>query len=111
MPDLDSRSESLVSRSARENAGIMLAWSTTLPVSAGKLAASATIPKEKISAKAAPVNHAPAVEERRRMVSDQNLTAGGVWAVSLAVNSAIGLFARKAVIAHSMPGKVLSSVL
>ncbi len=43
------------------------------------------------------------------MVDGQNLTVGGVWAVSLAVNSAIGLLDRNAVIAHSMPGKVLSS--
>src|SRR5476651_230839 len=111
MPDLDSRSDSLVSRSARADAGMMLAWSTTLPVSAGKLAASAASPNETISAKAAPVNQATAVEERRRTADDQNLTAGGVWAVSLTVNSAIGLFARKAVIAHSTPGKVLSPVL
>ena len=41
----------------------------------------------------------------------QNFTGGGVCAVSLAANSAIGLLARKNVEAQSMPGNVFSSVL
>ena len=87
----------------------MWASSTTLPVNGGKLAAKAANPNNRDSAK--PAIHAPALERPGRMVDDQNLTVGGVWAVSLAVNSAIGLFDQNAVIAHSMPGKVLSSVL
>src|SRR5471032_1591558 len=67
MPDLDSRSDRLVSRSARAGAGMMLAWSTTLPVSAGKLAANTASPNETSSARPAAVSQAPVVEGRRRM--------------------------------------------
>ena len=42
MPDLFSRSLSLVSRSLRPCDEMMFAWSTTLPVSGGKLKANAT---------------------------------------------------------------------
>src|ERR1700722_11079636 len=111
MPDLVSRSVSLASIAWRDSAGMMLAWSTTRPVSAGKLAANAAASNIRTdNARQAPVRDrardrgrrgdvAP-IRPLRSVAQDQNFTCGGFCASSFAWNSAIGLLDRKKVAAH-----------
>ena len=110
MPDLASRSASFGSSAVRVSAGMTFAWSTIRPVSAGKLSGEgAQRPRQSERPESAAAGQT--VQTRHGDAPRQNFTCGGVCALSFAANSAIGLFERKKVEAHSTPGKVLSSVL
>src|SRR5215467_5763640 len=124
MPDLVSSSASFDAMALRVSAERILAWSTTRPVSAGKLGAQtampvnnsamrttsgrARLPTEKKDEMRPAVIGAPF---NRNYGASQNFTCGGVCALSFAANSAIGLLVLRSVEAHNSPGNVLRVVL
>src|SRR3974390_2400355 len=70
MPDLDSSSASLVSSALRVAAGMTFAWSTTRPVSAGKLGAARAVAQA--SATIMSAAHASAKDARTENVRAEN---------------------------------------
>ncbi len=87
------------------------AWSTTRPVSAGKVGAADRRRADDGGQQRRQQRRAEASARDDRAQRDQNFTFGAACASSVAVNSAIGLLPLKKVEAQITPGKVRNSTL